>query len=341
MKLRKKRPPTRDRVSESDRYDQDNADRVPAPDPNDAAAQVPKPFYALVSFIAIVSAGLWAYWSTLSELVASWSREPDYSHGFLVAPLAAYFLWVRRQSIPGMFAGNLWAGMSLLAISLAMRYTGAIFFLEFLDGWSILFWLAGVVAALGGLPLLRWSWPAIAFLWFMVPLPFSAEGLLSHPLQRVATKFSCFALQVIGQPAIAEGNVIHLDGTSLEVAQACSGLRLFVSIFALAFACVVIVRKSWVETVLLLISAVPIAVLANSARIVATGVLLPRFTSESARQFVHDAAGWGTIPLAALMFGMLVWYLGKLLIEEDELDMATLVRQTEIPGRRRAATSAL
>ena len=292
-------------------------------------------------FVVLFCVGGWAYWPTLAELAATWSREPDYSHGFLVAPLAAYFLWVRRQSFPGIATGNLWAGASLVTISLVLRFIGAKFFFEFLDGWSIIFWLAGIVAAIGGLPLLRWSWPAIAFLWFMVPLPFSIEGLLSQPLQRVATKISCFALQVLGQPAIAEGNIIHLEGTSLEVAQACSGLRLFVSIFALAFACIVIVRRSWVESALLLASAIPIAVLANSARIVATGVLLPRFSSEAARQWVHDAAGWGTIPLAALMFGLLAWYFRKLLIEEDELDIASIVRRSELPERRKAATRVL
>lgn len=293
----------------------------------------------LVAIAAVVGVGLWAYWPTLSELFATWSREPDYSHGYLVVPLAAYFLWARRKDFPGIHRGSWLLGLGLMGLSLAMRCVAAKYFFSFLDGWSILFWLAGVVVALGGWPLLKWSLPAIAFLWFMVPLPFSTEGLLSQPLQRVATKVSVFFLQTLGQPAIAEGNVIVLEEIKLEVAQACSGLRLFVSIFALAFACVVIIRKSWLETLLLLASAVPIAILANAGRIVATGIFLPLFTSESARRLVHDAAGWSTIPVAAAMFGFVVWYLGQVLIEEPEVDMSSVVRKIGIQPRGRPTTS--
>jgi exosortase/archaeosortase family protein len=101
---------------------------------------------------------------------------------------------------------------------------------------------------------------------------------------------------------------------------------------------VVIVRKSWLETLLLLASAVPIAVLANAGRIVATGLFLPLFTSPSVRHLVHDAAGWSTIPVAAAMFGSVVWYLGKVLIEEEEVDVSSVVHQIEIQPRTRPTT---
>lgn len=95
--------------------------------------------------------------------------------------------------------------------------------MDAIDGWSILFWVAGVVWLLGGWRVLRWRLPSVVFLWFMIPLPFRAEGLLSLPLQGIATKLSCWTLHTLGQLALAEGNAIRINDFPLEVAQACSG----------------------------------------------------------------------------------------------------------------------
>src|SRR4029434_1076694 len=93
--------------------------------------------------------------------------------------------------------------------------------------------------------LLVWCLPSIGFLWFMVPLPFGWETMASLPLQKIATKLSCYALQLLGQPAFAEGNVILLGEHQLEVAQACSGLRLFISVLAVAYGYVAPLRRGW------------------------------------------------------------------------------------------------
>jgi exosortase len=113
---------------------------------------------------------------------------------------------------------------------------------------------------------LLWSAPAVVFLGFMVPLPFRVEGMLSYPLQRIATHASCFALQCLGLPALAEGNTILLGNNHLEVEQACSGLRIFMATIALAFVCVVLVRRSWWESAAPGLGN-PIALLANSLRV--------------------------------------------------------------------------
>ena len=211
-----------------------------------------------------------------------------------------------------------------------MRYLSARYFLGFLDAWSILPWVAAIVMMFCGRRVLWWSLPAIGFLWFMVPLPFSLEGTLSYPLQKIATKASCFALQTIGLPAFAEGNVIVAGDSRLEVARACSGLRLFMGVLALSYAYAVLVRRSWWERMLVLAAAVPIALIANAARIVLTGVLFQVFTSHDARLLAHDAAGWAMIPAAAALFWLLLWYLDRLLPEEELFDMAALVREADL-----------
>ena len=154
-----------------------------------------------------------------------------------------------------------------------MRLAGAWYYFEFMDGWSIMLWSAGVIWLFLGRAVLWWSLPSVAFLFFMVCLPFRLELALSLPLQTIATRLSCWVLQMLGQPALAEGHTIYLGEHTLEVEQACSGMRIFVGIAALAYAYVVIVRRTWWEKSLLLASVVPIALIANATRVVTTGLL--------------------------------------------------------------------
>jgi exosortase len=283
----------------------------------------------LMGSIALFT-GIWAYWPTLQNIVSTWEREPDYSHGYLVVPASLFFLWTRRKSLPQVSSPAIVTGFALVASSLLVRVFAAVFYYHAIDGWSMLIWLAGVVAIFFGNAVLRWAFPAIAFLFFMIPLPFSLEGAMSLPLQRIATKVSCWTLQLFGQPAISEGNTILLGDHRLEVEQACSGLRLFMSISALAFAYLLLVKRSWWEKLLLVFSIVPIAIVANAARIVATGLLFQYASSDVGKKFSHDFAGWAMIPLAAALFGMVLWYLGKLFQEQVQIALGDTIRRIEI-----------
>jgi len=280
----------------------------------------------LVAATALLAVFAWAYGPTLIALVGDWNREPDYSHGYLVVPLAAFFLWVRRDRFPGITARPAWAGLSLIAASGVMRLVAARFYIEAIDAWSIIPWVAGSVWLLCGWRTLAWAGPAIGFLWFMVPLPFRAEHMLSYPLQGVATNLSCVILQGLGQPALAEGHTILLGEHQLEVASACSGLRVLMSTVALAFACMIVMRRTWWENVLLLASTIPIALAANSLRIVLTALLARHVSGEAAGQFAHDFAGWVMIPLAAVLFGTILWYLDRLFHSVEPVDIRSVMR---------------
>jgi exosortase len=307
------------------------AARAKAPRPAPKPAPVPVPLsqdaaWRLVFGAAALAAGAWAYLPTLRALVEAWEKVPNYSHGYLVAPLAILFLVLRRSRFPKADFPAYGLGGGLLALAFAMRYASGRFFLEFLDAWSILPWLAGVVAIVCGRRTLWWAFPSIGFLWFMVPLPFGAETAMSLPLQRIATKISTFGLQVIGVPAFSEGNVIHLsEGPPLEVAQACSGLGLFMTFVALGYAYVVLVRRTWWEKGLLLSAIVPIAIVSNAARIIGTGIACEY--TELDQKLVHDNLGLAMIPLAAALFALLLWYMSKLIREEEVMEMAALVRE--------------
>ena len=278
----------------------------------------------------LAAACLWSYWPTIFELITAWNKNPDYSHGYFVLPLALYFLWARRDKYPGISHNLAWTGLSVIALSIGLRLIAARFYLGGVDGWSIPLWIAGMVWFLSGANVLWWSLPSIVFLWFMVPLPYGMERWLSLPLQRVATELSCWVLHCLGQPALAEGNTILLNDFQLEVEQACSGLRIFVGIMALAFVYLVLIRRSWWERASLIVSVIPIALVSNASRIIVTALLYQYVSGEAAHKFAHDLAGWIMIPYAAALFAMVLWYLGSLFREEEQVDVGAILRHERI-----------
>ena len=280
---------------------------------------------------ALLLASAWAYWPTLLELADTWNREPDYSHGYLVLPLFGFFLYLRRDTFPTKLRPA-WIGLVVILASIGLRLLGGWYFLTPLDGWSIVLWFAGAALCVGGWPLFCWSLAPTLFLLFMVPLPFRAETLISQPLQQIAAMLSAFLLRCLGQPAFAEGSTLLVGSEILSVEQTCSGLRIFVGIFALACGYLIALRRELWESVLLIISAVPVALFANAIRIVVTAIIVRNFPDMDAFQFSHDIAGWLMIPLAAVLLAGVQWYLNCLMPDVGRGDVGQLVKRSEIPA---------
>lgn len=265
---------------------------------------------ALLASTAVAFAVVaWAYWTTLADVVERWATDPQYSHGFLVPLFSAYLLWSRRGAA-GEFAPRWW-GVGVIALGAGLRVAGYLFYQPWLDAGSLLVVLAGLAGAAGGRRTLAWAAPAILFLAFMLPLPYRFQTLLGGGLQNVATAASTYALQTLGVPAVAEGNVILLTETRLGVVEACSGLTMLMTFFALATGVAILVQRSWAERAVIFLSAVPIAVMANVVRITATGLLYEAHQDAWARAVFHDLAGWLMMPLAlAVLLGEL-YFLGR------------------------------
>lgn len=251
---------------------------------------------AAVSLVLLV----WAYWPTLQWMEHQWRVEPDYSHGYLVLPLAALIAYSRIDLFPGIRPRISWGGVSLLVLAIVLRTVGRLGYMDFMDGWSLLPWVAGVTWLLLGPRALRWALPAIAFLILLVPLPYRAESLLSWKLQGVATEASTALLRILGQPAVSEGHTIWLGQSQLMVEEACSGLRIFVGIGALAFFWASVVRRSWLDRIVILASSLPLAILANVIRVTVMALFSKHFEG-AALDRIHDWMGFAMIALAALM----------------------------------------
>jgi exosortase len=277
----------------------------------------------------------WSYWPALAGMAERWRNDPQYSHGYLVPVFAAALLWVRWDArIAGEFRPSWW-GLAVLAAAGGMRLVGAYFYLDWLDAASLVPALAGVALLAGGGRAARWSWPAVAYLLFMVPLPHRVQTALPGPLQRLATGVSTYALETLGVPAHAEGNVIVLSEVRLGVEEACSGLTMLMTFFALATAAALVVRRPALDRAVLVASAIPIALFANVTRITATGVLHETAGPEVANAVFHDWAGWLMMPLALGLMGLLLAALDRLLVAPAARELPVPVFGR--PGLRRPA----
>jgi exosortase len=286
--------------------------------------------------IALLTAGLvYSYWPGLTNARASWDN-PQYSHGWLV-PLCSLALvfWWRRPLEPPTRSAQV-AGLALLAGSFLFRLVCAKYRIITLDMYTFVPALAGVCLMAGGWSMFRWAWPPIAALIFMYPLPDEATRYLLGPMQTLATIVSTFAMQTLGLDAYREGNRIVLnDSQVLGVVDACSGLRMLTIFVWLALMIVLVGGGEWWENVVILGSAIPIALIVNSVRITVTGVMYT-ISPALAEKIFHDWAGYFMMPLALVLLFGLQRLLAALVVEED---LAPAVVLPGMPGLGPAVVS--
>lgn len=282
----------------------------------------------LVTTLAALAGVAWAYWNTLLDIGEKWATDPQYSHGFLVPVFAGYLLYRRRAQLAvGEFRPRWW-GAGIVVAGLGLRFVGFLFYQPWLDAASMLVVLTGITAAAGGRRALVWAAPALLFLVFVVPLPYRAQILLGGSLQGVATFASTYALQTLGVPAVAEGNIIVLTDTRLGVVEACNGLNMLVTFFALATAVAILAERTLAEKLLIVASAVPIAVAANVFRITLTGVLFEAQQGEWAHKVFHDFAGWLMMPLALCLLLAELFVLKKSIVPVPDASYPGTVNST-------------
>jgi len=297
-----------------------------------------------------LAAVVWAYWPNLCEMQGAWRTNPQYSHGYLVPLFAAFLLWVRRDQLVLGNSSPVWWGLPLLLLAAGLRFLGVHYHYLWFDAVSLLPTLFGLTLLLGGWTAFRWAWPSIAFLIFMIALPFQAGIALSGPLQSLATTCSTFLLQTLGMPAVAEGNVIRINDNQIGIVEACSGLRMLMVFFALSAGMVLLADAPLPDKLLLVVSSVPIALVSNILRITVTGFLHEQVDSKTAEVFYHDVAGWLMMPLALGLLWLELKVLAKLFVivplphsripRRDRIENRLAATTRPRPSRPRTATHA-
>lgn len=267
--------------------------------------------------VGVLGAGLlWSYWTTLGQLAERWWADPQYSHGILVPLFALIILWLKKPA-ELTWRPSAW-GLVILAISMLPRWFAARMDLTHVDGVCMIGSLLGVTLLIGGWSVFQWAWPAILFLGFMIPLPHSLEEGIAIPLRTLATQISTYVLQTFGYPALAEGNIIHIEEIRLGVIDACSGLGMLMTFLALATAMALVVPGRTVDRVVLVVSAIPVAVFANVLRITVTGMAYSSLGWQEHRETIHNVLGLLMMPLALVLLWFELKFLRALLISTGE-----------------------
>lgn len=247
---------------------------------------------ALVGLAVLCALLLAIYWRILLKLVHDWYALPDFSHGFLIVPFCAYVVWYQRDRIRQTPVRPSWAGVGCIIVALLILLTGVYGADLFLSRFSLVLLLAGLVWTFAGVAMLRTLAFPLAVLLLAIPFPAIVFNRITFPLQLLASRLAANILPLFGVPVLRQGNVIQLPQLELEVAEACSGIRSLMTLFAVAVMYGFFMEKSTSKRWILALASIPIAVAANALRIVGTGVCVQYWNPDKALGFFHEFSGW-------------------------------------------------
>ncbi len=267
---------------------------------------------AILSAGATTALALGIFGPVLYHMVRHWSAVADYSHGFLVAPLALYFAWERRRDLQRAAIRPSWWGLLPLALGSLALMIGRLGVELTAMRVSFVLTLIGLQILLLGRDVFRILLFPMLFLFLMVPLPQSLVNVVAFPLQLVAADFAVETLHLLQIPALREGNIIHLAETQLFVAEACAGLRSLMALGTLAVVFAYFFRKNPIERVIIVLSAIPIAIFVNAFRVALTGYLAHHMGSAPAQGLIHETEGVLTFGLAFSLLLIEAWLLSML-----------------------------
>lgn len=258
------------------------------------------------------------YNSVASELLHDWQNNPDYSHGYFIPFIAGYMAWSRRKGLKNaIWKPNNW-GIVIFLLGIIQLILGVIGAEHFLQSTSLIIVMLGITLFLGGFKVTRILLVPILFLLFMIPLPAIIWNDFAFSLRLFASKIAVNSMHLIGMPVLREGNIIFLPGASLEVVDACSGIRSLISLLAMSalFAFVVNQRiwKKWV----LFMAAVPIAIASNIIRLIVTVALTQVYGKKAAIGVTHTYSG-----IATFFFGLLLLLLVSKLLSINDRSIAS------------------
>jgi exosortase len=248
--------------------------------------------YAWLPYAGIALLLVVLYHRVAVKLVYDWYTIPDYSHGFLVPFFAAFLVWDKRKVLKTTPIKQTWSGIVLIVFSIMVLILGVYGVELFTARMSFIFLLTGLIATFFGWGMVRALRFPLLVLVLAIPFPAILFNRITFPLQLLASRIASDILPLLGVPTLHEGNVIELPIMKLEVAEACSGIRSLMSLFTLAVFYGYFLEKTTKRRVILALASIPIAVTANVARIVGTGLCVQYWDPDKALGFFHEFSGW-------------------------------------------------
>lgn len=241
------------------------------------------------------------YWPVIGNIVHQWQSDDNMAHGWFVPVIVGYIAWERREELGGAGIGKRsgW-GLAVLIGSGVLACLGALAAEIFTERLALLGTIVGLVWYLGGGEVFRRLRFPLLLLFFALPLPGLLHKQITFPLQLAATRLAEWGLELTGRTVLREGNVLELAGRMISVVEACSGIRALMALefFALAYA-YLFHEKVWMRWALAA-AAAPVAVAANSGRVMATA-LLGEVDQRLAEGFYHGLEGWAVFVVAMAM----------------------------------------
>jgi len=241
------------------------------------------------------------YFRIIPDMVQVWSHDENYSHGFLVPVIAGYFLWQRWSDLKNREVKPDGIGLAIIVAGVLLLLGGWFGIEYFTMRSSLIVLLAGMTLLWFGREVLKTLALPLGYLIFMVPIPYIIYDMAAFPLKLLVTRVSVAFLKIVGVVVMREGNIIMFPTTTLEVADACSGIRSLVSLLALAVAYAFAMQTSNRRRWLVICSAVPIAIATNALRVIVTGILAQWWGARAAEGFFHEFAGMTVFVLAMTM----------------------------------------
>jgi exosortase len=299
--------------------------------------------YCFIKILIITVLFCFLFYGQISVIVSQWFHDSSWSHGFLIPIFSLYFINLHKHELLNLKIRPDYLGLVFLLCSILFYF----FNLVSPSGWayfrslSMLAALGSVMLLLGGWGLMRYTAGPIAFLVFAVPLPERMYRAMTIPLRQWAASAAAGLLNMVGGvEAVARGAVVDViyQGRqiepSLDVAEACSGMRLLMAFLALGVVMAYLHRRPAWQRIILIVSTVPIAIFCNIVRVAATGFIYVLISPKYAQGIYHDALGLAMLPLALGLYGMLTWFMSNLFAQQTDAIRTDIIIRRVIKGDR-------
>jgi len=275
-----------------------------------------------IAMLSLTTLVVIMYASVLSSLTRQWWSDPNYGHGFFVPVFAGYVLWSERDrwgALP--FRPNS-VGLAIMLFAIGLKVLGMLGAELFIARMSLLILIAGMVLFLAGGQVLRSIVFPIGYLLFMIPLPAIVYYQLTFPLQLWASRWGANGLVALGIRTVRQGNLLILPNCTLNVVEACSGIRSLLSLLAAVVAYGYMAEPSTWKRTVLAVASIPIAIATNGLRLVVTGALSYYFGPAVDSGLVHAAFGLGFFLLAFGAILLMHKLLGRLSRYQNPVQVA-------------------